>query len=637
MFRNVSIKVRVAVTTLTIFVAINVLMAFFSYEHQKQQLMETVEKRAQQTLALFPVQVKTASEGLAKALSGLTLHQEMLQLFQERNWEQLLAVAKPIFQDVKNNFHITHMYFIDMDGRVFLRAHNPAHRDDVLKRATYLRAAATKSLATGIEMGKLYFSLRAVHPIYLQGKQIGYLELGQEIDDIFRHIQELTGDQIDLLLSDEFVNSKGVKLDKPKVEGFTILETTDAKISQELASVTTAFLKEGLTQPVFNEVKLGEDQFAVGAAPLKDASDKIVGVLTTHFDVSKAYAKMMEGIVYNAGLFSIGLVVAGLMLLLSLRRSIRLFGALRRTIEEVTNHWDLSHRVKVDVNDEVGALVTGFNTFMEKLSEIVTEVKAISEHVIEGGQSVRSASHDLSQGVANQAQNISSTAATMTEMTENIQQNAENAQETETISREAAEQSRQSGEAVSQAVAAMKEIGSKISVIEEIAQQTNLLALNAAVEAARAGDHGRGFAVVAEEVRNLANRSQVSAQEINGLTASSMEISEEAGRIMGEMVPNIQRTADLIHTISAATQEQSKGAVLVDSSITQLDIVIKQNQIASEELASTSERLSEQATRLDELVSLFQGVSGQGHGTGRIATIGRHNNSGAPAQPLLSD
>jgi methyl-accepting chemotaxis protein len=194
----------------------------------------------------------------------------------------------------------------------------------------------------------------------------------------------------------------------------------------------------------------------------------------------------------------------------------------------------------------------------------------------------------------------------MEQMVASINQNADNARQTEAIAVKAAADARESGVAVDQTVAAMRDIAGKIGIIEEIARQTDLLALNAAVEAARAGEHGRGFAVVASEVRKLAERSQAAASEITGISRSSTQVAQRAGELLSKLVPDIQRTADLIQEISASSQEQSQGAVQVNTALQQLDLVIQQNASASEELASTAEELSAQAEQLQASVSFFQ-------------------------------
>jgi methyl-accepting chemotaxis protein len=194
----------------------------------------------------------------------------------------------------------------------------------------------------------------------------------------------------------------------------------------------------------------------------------------------------------------------------------------------------------------------------------------------------------------------------MEQMTANIQQNTDNALETQRIAQMAAQEASKGGTAVTEAVGAMKEIAEKISIIEEIARQTNLLALNAAIEAARAGEHGKGFAVVAAEVRKLAERSQIAAGEIGQLSTSSVHVAEQAGQIMTKMVPEIQRTAELIQEITAASQEQNQGAEQINQAIQQLDQVIQQNAGASEEMSATAEELSSQADELQRSIAFFR-------------------------------
>jgi methyl-accepting chemotaxis protein len=207
----------------------------------------------------------------------------------------------------------------------------------------------------------------------------------------------------------------------------------------------------------------------------------------------------------------------------------------------------------------------------------------------------------------------------MEQMNSNIVQTADNAQQTEKIAVQAAEDAREGGKAVGETVSAMKEIAGKISIIEEIARQTNMLALNAAIEAARAGEHGKGFAVVAAEVRRLAERSQTAAGEINNLSATSVKISEKAGEMLAKIVPAIQKTADLVQEINAASNEQKNGADQINKAIQQLDQVIQQNAAASEEMASTSNELVGSSEQLQSAVAFFrtESTADQKRGTAR--------------------
>ena len=177
--------------------------------------------------------------------------------------------------------------------------------------------------------------------------------------------------------------------------------------------------------------------------------------------------------------------------------------------------------------------------------------------------------------------------------------------QTEKIAIKSAADARDGGGAVVKTVSAMKEIATKISIIEEIARQTNILALNAAIEAARAGEHGKGFAVVAAEVRKLAERSQKAAGEISTLSTSSVTIAEQAGGMLDRMLPDIQKTAELVQEISASSKEQDTGAEQINQAIQQLDQVIQQNASATEQMASTTEELNSQAEQMKETIAFF--------------------------------
>lgn len=259
-------------------------------------------------------------------------------------------------------------------------------------------------------------------------------------------------------------------------------------------------------------------------------------------------------------------------------------------------------------------LMDSLANMVDKLKEIVREVQAAADGVATGGQQLSATAQTLSQGATEQAASAEEISSSMEEMSSSIKQNADNASQTEKISNKSATDAREGGKAVNQTVSAMKEIATKISIIEEIARQTNLLALNAAIEAARAGEHGKGFAVVASEVRKLAERSQTAAGEISELSGRSVQVAEAAGQMLTAILPDIQRTAELVQEISASSKEQDAGADQINRAIQQLDQVIQQNASAAEEMASTTEELAGQAEQLKSTIAFF---SIDNHGTQR--------------------
>jgi methyl-accepting chemotaxis protein len=274
---------------------------------------------------------------------------------------------------------------------------------------------------------------------------------------------------------------------------------------------------------------------------------------------------------------------------------------------------DLTVAIEASSKDETGRLLASMKYTVEKLRDVVGNVKSAADNVAAGSQELSANSEQMSQGATEQAAAAEEASSSMEQMSSNIKQNADNAQQTEKIALKSAEDAKEGGNAVADTVKAMKEIATKISIIEEIARQTNLLALNAAIEAARAGEHGKGFAVVASEVRKLAERSQTAAAEIIELSSTSVGVAEKAGEMLTKMVPDIRRTAELVQEICAACREQDAGAEQINKAIQQLDQIIQQNASASEEMASTAEELSIQAEQLQSII-LFFNVNDDGKG-----------------------
>ncbi len=267
---------------------------------------------------------------------------------------------------------------------------------------------------------------------------------------------------------------------------------------------------------------------------------------------------------------------------------------------------DLTKTVEITNRDEIGELLGNVNLMIERLRGVVADALSASENVSAGSQELSASSEQVSQGATEQAASAEEASAAMEEMASNIKQNADNAAQTEKIARQSAKDAEESGAAVTRAVDAMRTIAEKIGIVQEIARQTDLLALNAAVEAARAGEHGKGFAVVASEVRKLAERSQSAAAEISAMSSDTVKAASNAGDMLGRLVPDIRKTAELVSEISAACREQDIGASQINEAIQQLDKVTQQNAGASEEMSATSEELAAQAEELQASIAFFK-------------------------------
>ncbi len=212
-------------------------------------------------------------------------------------------------------------------------------------------------------------------------------------------------------------------------------------------------------------------------------------------------------------------------------------------IAEKIAQGNLQAKIITTRHDEIGELLNSVGTMSNKLAQVIGDVNRTTKALSAASARVFASAQPLSRGTSEQAAAVEQTASSLEEINASISHNAENSRQMEHMALKGAKEMEESGKAVAESVDAMKTIAEKISIVEDIAYQTNLLALNAAIEAARAGEHGKGFAVVATEVRKLADRSQVAAQEISSLTSSSVRVAERSGELLNELVPAIRKTA----------------------------------------------------------------------------------------------
>jgi len=264
------------------------------------------------------------------------------------------------------------------------------------------------------------------------------------------------------------------------------------------------------------------------------------------------------------------------------------------------------HPEEVKRNDEIGDIAVALDRILENQNIFISEIKKNTGSLSSAAQQLSTTSQQLSQGANEQASSVEEVSSTMEEIAANIENNSNNANKTEKTAHEASEGMMKVQGAASESLKSVHDIAEKIGIINEIAFQTNLLALNAAVEAARAGDEGKGFAVVAAEVRKLAEKSKVAADEIVNLANKSVQLTDGAGDYMNSIIPAIEETSQLVLEISSASNEQKSGAMQVNNAVQQLNNITQQNAASAEELASSAEELSAQSESLLEQISVFK-------------------------------
>jgi methyl-accepting chemotaxis protein len=411
---------------------------------------------------------------------------------------------------------------------------------------------------------------------------------------------------------------KGVNIalpTQPQLQGKNIMDSKDAKgnyFIRDLAQtaekgggfVTYWFPKPGETvdSPKLAYVQMiPGTKFWIGTGVYIDAIDARGTIIAEHF---QSFTNSLIGWISLGIVVMLVVIVIPLAWLIAQSINKPLLKCVR--FSETVAKGDLRQTLDDPHNDELGKLSQSMDHMLEQLREVVLNVQSGSDNVASGSTELSSASDSLSQGASQQAATVEEVASSMEQMTANISQNASNARETEKIALLVADDAEAGGQKVAETVISMKQIAEKITIIEDIARETNLLALNAAIEAARAGEHGKGFAVVAAEVRKLAEHSAKAAGEISDLSGSSVDVAEQAGRMLTKMVPDIKKTAELIQEIAAASNEQNSGAEQINTALQELDQAVQHNASASEQVAATSQTLSAQAVDLQQTVGFFK-------------------------------
>jgi len=262
--------------------------------------------------------------------------------------------------------------------------------------------------------------------------------------------------------------------------------------------------------------------------------------------------------------------------------------------------------LQLDQSDFKQGIMKSMYLMVSNLSSIVSNIISQANEISKASNQMSSNVNQISRGASEQASTVEEISGTMEEIVLNIEQNKENAHTTKNISQLAYNSISDLNSKSEETNFVNRTIAEKIQIINDIALQTNILALNAAIEAARAGDSGKGFAVVALEVKNLAERSRIAADEIISLTQQSVFLGKSSTELMKKTLPEVQKTSDLVSEIASASIEQNNGTNQINTSIHGLHLITQQNAASGIAMTKSAEELLARVQELKQLVTFFK-------------------------------
>ena len=567
MFANWSIKKRVIVSVITLCVASITILGVFAYQYQMHQMREGLKDQAKNDGRLFEAILKGDAEGLARAHAGLDKLDALLAPFAAGNKDALLAAAKPVFSEIRQNNNITHMYFIQPDGKVLLRAHKPEQDGDILKRETFLKAQATRQMAWGLEMGKNFFSLRCVKPVSYQGRALGYMEVAEEIDHVFQQMKQITGNDVTLFLTEDFLKSKSTDVKSEKTGSFRILYPTQKEVALGLAAKAASEMTGALKEPQLAIISFNGGRYLVGIGPVQDASGGTGGVLFSHKEISPLFVTMWKGVAAQLGIFIAILVASITILYLSLRPSLDLFNTLRNHIVSVTTTWDLSRRLEVDTRDEIGAMAADFNAMTEKLAVMVQQVSHSSNELGAVSGNLVQVSGTVMSAAEQQSVSVHEASSAMTQITASIK-------------------------GVARAVGGLSQSASESSSsVLEMASSVEEVALNSESLAQQVDEVGSAIIEMAASIKQVGRNADLLLNEASINSSSIVE--------MDCSIKEVEKNAlNTVKISEAVKQDAEIGKSAVESTILGISAIKGSSRITSEVIANLSQRAGDIGTIL---------------------------------------
>lgn len=589
-----SIRFKIFSPLIGLILLLLLLAVFFVYRATDRRLNAYFDRTIALNAAYINDELNRMKDNAIRAGEWFEYSPRLAQAAQDYDHAAVVALGRTAMQA----FGLHYFVVTDTQGNVVARAHAPESFGDNIGQQQGIIRALSGQKSVGIEEGReVRLSVRAGSPLRNeQGEIVGAISTGFVIGDtrFVDHFKSAINVEVTVFLGNTRYQTTITDASGNRIIGTQL----------GIPLIENRVLEHGET--FYGRSSIQGRPYKAVYLPLRDVNNTIIGMIFAGAEMS-VINNLTWGIISNMLILFLilGSLITATIAWIINRSVITPIVSLVSSSEEIAEG---NLQVKIDTHskDEVGRLAQAQQKMLASLRRIIEQVHDVANHLSAASQQMSSSAQLISKGANDQASSVEEVSASMEEMSSSITHNTDNARVTERIAKVSVQDIQKGNASALESAQSMKAIAEKISIISEIASQTNLLALNAAVEAARAGEQGRGFAVVAAEVRKLAERSHVAAAEIIRQAREGVEISEKAGSMLQNIVPEIEKTSQLVQEIASASQEQNSGADQINHALLQLSQITQENASASEELASSAEELSAQAGNLQDMIAFFK-------------------------------